>query len=318
MKIRIFFKTNRSEDDLEDNKAFSDIHTSNNKTAIEAQLQQLETLGECDEEESEEADDEESLDEDITKNIIKIRHQTSYRASLGPMEIDDDPATALETGGIHETHLLNKRQLNEESLKDLIEALSTPEAWKKLQQEKHAMTSSRPRSSSSSLCNEHDPQPPTVDMLTDGMGFQELSPSEHTPLKGTHYSHIHMMNTVPERLIRDDLEDNRAFADISSTHRKSSSSGSSSRGSLNTVPERLSDDDLEDNRAFADVTLERQSSGNLRNSLNTVPERLTGDDLEDGQAFMDVRTERLSVRDLSVQSMGVVEECDDESSDGDE
>eukprot|EP00816_Leptocylindrus_hargravesii_P005907 CAMPEP_0196809920 /NCGR_PEP_ID=MMETSP1362-20130617/9796_1 /TAXON_ID=163516 /ORGANISM="Leptocylindrus danicus, Strain CCMP1856" /LENGTH=592 /DNA_ID=CAMNT_0042184761 /DNA_START=38 /DNA_END=1816 /DNA_ORIENTATION=+ len=385
-----------SEDDLEDNKAFSDVIKTSTHT-IEAQtLQQLETLGECDEEESEEADDavednssEQLLEDDLRKNYhsaFQTKHRTSYRTSLGPMEImDDDPMVESSTNTdtsttvvLNETHLLNKRQLNEESLKDLIEALSTPEAWKQLQAEKHAlshssrssnssnsgakmMSNSRPRSRNSSLCcNEHDPQPPTVDMLTDGMGFQELSPRDRNPdaapaLKQKNTCHL---NTVPERLIGDDLEDNRAFADVTlnTTKRQSSKSGalntvperlseddlednrafadvtvnstkrqSSTGSSLNTVPERISEDNLEDNRAFADVMQRQSSAKSLRNSgcsLNTVPERLcTEDDLEDSKAYMDVRTERLSAREFSLESMGVVEEElgeDEESSDSED
>eukprot|EP00814_Leptocylindrus_danicus_P019567 CAMPEP_0116020792 /NCGR_PEP_ID=MMETSP0321-20121206/10008_1 /TAXON_ID=163516 /ORGANISM="Leptocylindrus danicus var. danicus, Strain B650" /LENGTH=565 /DNA_ID=CAMNT_0003491551 /DNA_START=72 /DNA_END=1769 /DNA_ORIENTATION=+ len=358
-----------SEDNLEDNRAFSDIIKTSTHT-IEAQtLQQLETLGECDEEESEEADDDNDSSEleDLRKNYhgaFQTKHRTSYRTSLGPMEIEDENATANTNVVLNETHLLNKRQLNEESLKDLIEALSTPEAWKQLQAEKHAlshsssgnsskmMSNSRPRSRTSSLCNEHDPQPPTVDMLTDGMGFQELSPRDpeqrHSTPASKQKNTCHL-NTVPERLIGDDLEDNRAFADVTlNTTRQSKSSAlntvperlsednlednrafadvtvtlkrQSSGSSLNTVPERISEDNLEDNRAFADV-MQRQSSGkSLRNSacsLNTVPERLcTEDDLEDSKAYMDVRTERLSTREFSLESMGVVEEelCEDEES----
>jgi len=169
-------------------------------------------------------------------------------------------------------HLMREKELNEESLRALIDVISDPDKWRIMQQEHHMKKQQQQQNSDMCSGNmsrgstgstrslsdlnmnanhlhrhsrsksigsdQHEHIPPTVDMLTDSMGIQDVipTPKVNHPAEVKHERRI-SLNTVCERLTEDDLDDNMAFVNYD-YEKKSFSSRSSKKGlSISDVQE---------------------------------------------------------------------------------
>ena len=204
-----------TEDDWLDDKCFAQVRRESAKGDMSERSQSV--LLECENED----DDEDDEDEDELEEKLNEGSNNSVGSSSSSSK-----------------NIMQEKELNEESLRALIDVISDPEKWRSLQQQRRSNSSQNnnaggssnsgcrsndtasgardySHSRSKSIGSEHEHIPPTVDMLTDSMGFQDITPptkANHS-IDAKHEKRI-SLNTVCERLTEEDLDDNKAFLNV--------------------------------------------------------------------------------------------------------